>query len=120
GEMGQGAALALAGAGIGDIVVANRTQSAAEALAARVDGRAITLDEVPDALDHCDLFLVSTGAGEVLVERSTIERAMARRNGRALLVVDIGVPRNVDPGTREVFGVDLLDIDDLRAIGEQS
>jgi glutamyl-tRNA reductase len=120
GEMGQGAALALAGAGVGEIVAANPPASTAAALAARIEGRAITLDEVPDALDRCDLLLVSTGAGEVLVERSTIEAAMERRNGRALLVVDIGVPRNVDPGAREVFGVDLLDIDDLRAIGEQS
>ncbi len=45
---------------------------------------------------------------------------MERRNGRALLIVDIGVPRNVDPGAGEVFGVDLLDIDDLRAVGEQT
>jgi glutamyl-tRNA reductase len=120
GEMGQGAALALAGAGVGEIVVANRTAAAAEALAARVDGRAIPLEELADALTHCDLLLVSTGAGEVLVERATIESAMARRNGRALLIVDIGVPRNVDPGAGDVFGVDLLDIDDLRAVGERS
>ena len=57
---------------------------------------------------------MSTGAPEVLVERGAIEAAMERRNGRALLIVDIGMPRNVDPGAGEVFGVDLLDIDDLR------
>src|SRR5207253_7445372 len=51
-----------------EIVVANRTMSTAEALAARVEGRAISIDDVPDALDRCDLLLVSTGAGEVLVE----------------------------------------------------
>jgi glutamyl-tRNA reductase len=45
---------------------------------------------------------------------------MEARAGRALLVVDIGVPRNIDPGAGEVFGVTLLDIDDLRAFGEQS
>ena len=120
GEMGHGAALALAGAGVGDIVVANRTAATADLLAARVDGRAIALEQLPDALDDCDLLLVSTSAPELLVERSAIEAAMERRNGRALLIVDIGVPRNVDAGAGEVFGVDLLDIDDLRAIGEQS
>ena len=73
-----------------------------------------------DALDECDLLLVSTGAPDVLVERGAIEAAMERRNGRALLIVDIGVPRNVDPGAGEVFGVDLLDIDDLHAVGEHS
>ncbi len=45
---------------------------------------------------------------------------MEARSGRALLVVDIGVPRNIDPGAGQVFGVTLLDIDDLRAFGEQS
>jgi len=120
GEMGQSAVLALAGAGVGEIVVANRTASTADALAARVNGRAIPLSGLTDAFDECDLLLVSTGAPDVLVERGAIEAAMERRNGRALLIVDIGVPRNVDPGAGEVFGVDLLDIDDLRAVGEQS
>jgi len=120
GEMGESAALALAGAGVGEIIVANRTAATAEALAARVNGSAIPLASLTDALDQCDLLLVSTGAPEVLVERGAIEAAMERRKGRALLIVDIGVPRNVDPGAGEVFGVDLLDIDDLRAVGEQT
>jgi glutamyl-tRNA reductase len=101
-------------------VVANRTAARAEELAARVGGRAIPLDEVPEALVACDVLLASTGAQELLVERSYIEAVMASRSGRALLVVDIGVPRNIDPGAGQVFGVTLLDIDDLRAFGEQS
>ncbi len=113
-------ALALAGAGVREIVVANRTAVRAEELATRVGGRAITLEEIPDALLACDVLLASTGAHDLLVERSDIEAVMAARSGRALLVVDIGVPRNIDPGAGEVFGVTLLDIDDLRAFGEQS
>ena len=120
GDMGAGMALALAGAGVREIVVANRTAARGEALAARVGGRSIALDEVPDALVSCDVLLASTGAPGMLVQRSDIEAIMESRNGRALLVVDIGVPRNVDPGAGEVFGVTLLDIDDLRAFGEQS
>ena len=120
GEMGQGMALALAGAGVLEIVVANRTMSRGEELANRVGGRAITLDEVPAALVECDVLLVSTGATDLLMERSQVERVMEQRGGRALLIVDIGVPRNIDPGAGEVFGVDLLDIDDLRALGEHS
>jgi glutamyl-tRNA reductase len=120
GSMGEGMALALAGAGVREIVVANRTADKAQELAARVGGRAITLDEIPGALVACDVLLASTGAQELLMERSAIESVMEARAGRALLVVDIGVPRNVDPGAREVFGVTLLDIDDLRAFGEQS
>jgi glutamyl-tRNA reductase len=120
GDMGQGIALALAGAGVGEIVIANRTVSRAEELAARVGGRAVRFDEIAEELVTCDVLLVSTGASDVLVERGELERVMAARDGRALLVVDIGVPRNIDPGSAEVFGVTLLDIDDLRAFGEQS
>jgi glutamyl-tRNA reductase len=120
GDMGQGMALALAGAGVHEIVVANRTLSRAQELADRVGGRAIGLDDVRDALVESDVLLVSTAASGVLLERSAVESVMTRRGGRAMLVVDIGVPRNVDPGAGEVFGVTLLDIDDLRAFGEQS
>ena len=120
GTMGEGMALALAGAGVREIVVANRTASRAEELAHRVGGRAITLNEIPDSLLACDVLLASTGAQDLLVERSDIEAVMIARSGRALLVVDIGVPRSIDPGAGEVFGVTLLDIDDLRAFGEQS
>ncbi|MFN8027067.1 MAG: glutamyl-tRNA reductase [Acidimicrobiia bacterium] len=120
GEMGQGMALALAGAGVQEIVVANRTEERAQELAARVGGRAISLDEIPEALLTCDVLLASTGAQDLLVERSAIEQVMQARDGRAILIVDIGVPRDIDPGAGEVFGVTLLDIDDLRAVGEQS
>ena len=120
GDMGEGMVLALAGAGVKDIVVANRTRSRAEELAARVGGWVVDFDAVADALVECDVVLVSTGASDVLIERSAIEQVMESRGGRAMLVVDIGVPRNIDPGAGEVFGVALLDIDDLRAYGEQS
>jgi glutamyl-tRNA reductase len=113
-------ALALAGAGVHEIVVANRTVARAQELAARVGGRAIALDDVQQALVECDVVLVSTAASDVLVERAAVESVMTARGGRAMLVVDIGVPRNIDPGAGDVFGVTLLDIDDLRAFGEQS
>jgi glutamyl-tRNA reductase len=120
GSMGEGMALALVGAGVRELVVANRTPDRAEQLAQRVGGRAIGLDEIGDALVACDVLLASTGAPTLLVERGDVEGVMNARGGRALLVVDIGVPRNVDPGAGDVFGVTLLDIDDLRAFGEQS
>jgi glutamyl-tRNA reductase len=120
GEMGESMAIALAGAGVGEIVVANRTPSRGRALAERVGGRAVGLDEVPDVLVTTDVLLSSTGAEDVLIERADIELVMQRRDGRALLVVDVAVPRDVDPGVAQVFGVTLLDIDALRALGEQS
>jgi glutamyl-tRNA reductase len=120
GEMGESMAIALAGAGVGEIVVANRTPSRGRALAERVGGRAVGLDDVPDVLVSADVLLSSTGADEILIERADMELVMQRRDGRALLVVDVAVPRDVDPGVAQVFGVTLLDIDALRALGEQS
>jgi glutamyl-tRNA reductase len=120
GDVGTGMAIALNGAGVGEIVVANRSPERADELAARVGGRSIGLDTVRDALVDADVLLASTGAPDVLLERSEIESAMGRRDGRALLVVDIAVPRNVDPGVGQVFGVTLLDIDGLKAFAAQS
>ncbi len=120
GDVGVGMAVALAGAGVGEIVVANRSRARARELARRVGGRAISLDEIPDALVDSDVLLASTGAPNVLIERGDMETVMARRDGRALLVVDVAVPRDVDPGVGQVFGITLLDIEALRAFGEQS
>jgi glutamyl-tRNA reductase len=120
GGVGEGMAVALAGAGVGEIVVANRSASRARELARRVHGRAISLDEIPDELVTADVLLASTGAPGVLIERGDIEVVMERRGGRALLVVDVAVPRDVDQGVGQVFGVTLLDIEALRAFGEQS
>jgi glutamyl-tRNA reductase len=120
GDVGTGMAIALNGAGVGEIVVANRSRERAAELAARVGGRAIGLDTVRDALVDTDVLLASTGAPDVLLERSEIEAAMSRRDGRALLIVDIAVPRNVDPGVGQVFGVTLLDIDGLKAFAAES
>lgn len=120
GDVGEGMALALSGAGVDEIVVANRSAARGRELARRVGGRAISLDEVVDSLVTCDVLLSSTGATATLIERGDMEEVMRRRDGRAILVVDIAVPRDVDPGVGQVFGVTLLDIDDLRAVGEQS
>jgi glutamyl-tRNA reductase len=120
GDVGEKMAIALSGAGVGEIVVANRTSSRGAALAQRLGGRPIALDEIADELVAVDVLLSCTGSEDVLIERADIEHVMLRRNGRALLVVDVAVPRDVDPGVGEVFGVTLLDIDALRAQGERS
>ncbi|HEX7522464.1 MAG TPA: glutamyl-tRNA reductase [Acidimicrobiia bacterium] len=120
GDVGEGMAVALAGAGVGDVVVANRTPARAIALAKRVGGRSIGLEAVPAALEVADVLLASTAATDVLLARDEIEAVMRRRDGRALLVVDVAVPRDIDPGVGEIFGVTLLDIDDLRGFAEQS
>jgi glutamyl-tRNA reductase len=114
GEMGEGMAVALAGAGVAEVLVANRTPERAVELAARVGGRAVSLVDVPIHLAEVDVLLTSTGAQAPLFETTDIAPVMAARPDRPLLIVDIAMPRDVDPAVAHVDGVTLLDMDDVR------
>ena len=87
---------------------------------AKVGGRPVTLPEVPDVLVGVDLLLTATDSTEVHVEREDIEAVMEARGGRPLVVVDVAVPRDVDPGVGLLPGVELLDMDSLKAFTEAS
>jgi glutamyl-tRNA reductase len=113
GEMGEGMAVALAGAGAGRVLVANRTPGRAAALAARIDGEPVPLVDLPERLAEADVLLTSTGSRAPILEPQDVEPLLAGRD-RPLLIVDIAMPRDVDPGVGEVPGVTLLDMDDLR------
>ena len=117
GEMGGGMASALAGAraGGGELVVVNRTWDRAAALAERVGGRALPLDELPRALADADLLLSSSGAPGVVVEEADLAAATVGRPQRPLLAIDLGMPRNIAPGVGDLPGITLLDLADLRA-----
>ena len=119
GDMGEGMASILAGAGLSRIVFANRSVERAARLAARFDnGEAITLDALANELDMADVLLTSTGAQSLMVDQAELAEVMQRRAGRPLLIVDIAVPRDVDPSVSELSGVTLLDMDDLRAFAD--
>jgi glutamyl-tRNA reductase len=118
GDMGEGMVKALAASGVTDIRIANRTWEKASDLATRVDGRAIRLADLDTSLSQVDLLLTGTGASSMLIEHADVARVMQSRAGRPLLVVDVAVPRDVDPTAAELPGVTLLDMDDLRAFAE--
>jgi glutamyl-tRNA reductase len=118
GDMGEGMAVALSGGGAADVLVANRTWERAVSLAARVGGRAVPLNGLVDALADVDVVLTSTGAPSLVVERSELASVMAARAGRSLLIVDVAMPRDIDPTAAELEGVTLLDLNDLRAFAE--
>jgi glutamyl-tRNA reductase len=113
GEMGEGVAVALVGAGATHITVTNRTHERAVALAERVQGHVVPYTELSAALAEADVLLTCSRAGTVVVDA---ELVAAARQGvdTPMLVVDIAVPRNVDPAVAELPGVTLLDLDDLR------
>lgn len=118
GEMGEAMALGLAKAGVAGITVANRTAERAVELAARVGGRAVELHEVPALVADVDVLLSSTGAASPLFEVDDVRDAIAARAHRPLLIVDIAVPRDIDPAVGALDGVTLLDMDDLRTFAE--
>ena len=122
GEMGEAMAQALAGAldEDGQLVVVNRTWSRATELAARCGGRAIQWSALPSALVQADVLLASTGSPDVLLEAGDLEPLLADRQGRPLLIVDIAVPRDVDPSVGELPGVTLLDMDDLSGFASKA
>lgn len=111
GAMGEGIAVALHGAGVGDVVVVNRTPERGHSLAERINGVALGIDQLADALGSADLVLTSTGSGTPLVTRELM--ASVPRDGRPLLFVDIAVPRDVEPEVAELPDVTVLDLDDL-------
>ncbi len=113
GAMGRRIAKAAASRGA-QVVVANRTVDRARVVAGEVGGRAIGLLQLPQALAEVDVVLTSTGSPTPLLDRSELEPVVDRRRA-PLLVVDVAVPRDVDPGLGELDGVTLLDMDDLRA-----
>ncbi len=118
GEMGEGMAVALAGAGVGQVLVANRTASRADELAARVGGRAVPMHQVLDHLATADLLLTSTGSRVPMLDHAAVAPVMAARPDRPLLIVDIAVPRDVDAAVAGIPGVTLLDMDDVRGFAE--
>lgn len=117
GEMGEAMALGLAKAGTA-LSIANRTWDTAAALAERVKGQAVHLHDVTSTLVDVDVLLTSTGAATPLLEVDDIERVVTARSERPLLIVDIAMPRDIDPAVAHLPGVTLLDMDDLRAFAD--
>jgi glutamyl-tRNA reductase len=123
GEMGEGMVRSLASAGVDDIRIANRTWERAVELAEGLEadglgGRAVRLADLNQSLAEVDLLLTSTGASSIMLEHGDLSRVMAARDGRALLIVDVAVPRDVDPTAADLDGVTLLDMDDLRTFAD--
>ena len=122
GEMGEGVAQALDGRGVEHLIMANRTAERVETLVAGLPVSAADtvetrdLDDLVTLLGEVDVAFATVGTARPIVSRSDLEAALTRRTGRPdLVVVDLGVPRNVEPDASSLDGLVLLDMDDLRA-----
>ena len=119
GEMGTGFSKALEQAtGPSRVVVANRSLKHAAALAEQSGAKAVGLSKLDEELAKADVVLTSTTAEEVLLDVADISRAMKARPARPLLLVDVAVPRDVDPAVADLEGVRLLDVEDVRRFAE--
>jgi glutamyl-tRNA reductase len=116
GEMGELAARNLAEAGAGKLVVTNRTQEKAEAVARRLGANAISFDSFYDALPATDIVICSTGASDYVIRPAETRAALKSRRKGPVLFIDISVPRNIDPAVAQVDNTFLFDIDDLEAV----
>ena len=114
GEMSELAARHLLRQGVGKIFIANRTYARAEELAAMFQGTPVAFDRFPEVLPEVDIVITSTGAAGYIVTPQMIAEALRRRRNRLLFLIDIAVPRDIDPAAGEIDNVYLYNIDHLQ------
>ncbi len=116
GEMAELAAEHLVGQGVGAVRVANRTFARATILAEKFGGEAVAMEELSAQLADIDILISSTGAPGLVLTRDEVVAVMPLRGERPLLLIDIAVPRDLDPQLDELVHVHLHDIDDLSSV----
>jgi len=120
GETAELVARALVARGVGAVFVANRHYDRAIGLAQRFDGSAVRFEELPEQLQEADIVVTATNSPHHIVERDELSVVMAARPERPLMLIDIAVPRDIEPACREVPGVTVHDIDDVQQIVERN
>ena len=116
GEVAELAAKNLADRGVTKLVVVNRSFDRAARLAQRVGGEALAWELLPRALCTADIVISSTAAPQAILRADMVSAAMRVRHNRDLIIIDIAVPRDVDPEVGRLSNVFLYDIDDLRQV----
>jgi glutamyl-tRNA reductase len=116
GETAELLARALVSRGVATVFVANRHYDRAIGLAQRFEGNAVRFEELPEQLEAADIVVSATNSPHHIVEREGLAEVMSTREGRLLLLIDIAVPRDIEPACRELAGVSLHDIDDVQRI----
>ena len=120
GSMSSLAASVLAQAGARPVIVANRTSAHAEQVAATVDGRAVPLSDLPVAIAEVDLVVSCTGAVGHVVSTGSVATAQRVRGSEPLVLLDLALPRDVEPGTADLAGVTVIDLESLAGVLERT
>ncbi len=116
GEMAELAAKHMMSFGVKSVTVANRTFERGCELAAEFNGRAIKFEDFLREMLHCDIIFCSTGAPTYVLHKEEMQRVMKERKQKPVFIIDISVPRNIDPGINDLDNVYLYDVDDLQGV----
>ncbi len=120
GEMAELACMHFVSGGIRKVIIANRTLSKAVELADKFKGEAYSLEELPNALISADIVISSTGAPNFVITKKIIASILKKRKYKPLFIIDIAVPRDVEPEVNNLENVYLYDIDDLKSVVEEN
>lgn len=120
GEMAELACMHFISEGIKKVIIANRTLSKAVELAEKFKGEAYSLDELPNALIKADIVISSTGSPNCIITKTMINSVLKPRKYKPLFIIDIAVPRDVEPEVNKLENVYLYDIDDLKSVVEEN
>src|SRR6476620_10372614 len=116
GEMAELSARHLVNAGATRVLIVNRTKESAERLAEEFKGLAVPFEQLPQSLSEADVVICSTGAPDYVVTADMVRSATEQKRNRPTCIIDISVPRNVDPAVGKVPNVFVFDIDDLESV----
>ena len=116
GEMCELAARHFVANGISKVLVTNRTFERAEKMAAEFDGKAVPFDSFVDHLAEVDIIMTSTGAPNFILGKRQMEEVLKRRKNRPMFLIDIAVPRDIDPKVNDISNTYLYDVDDLQGV----
>jgi glutamyl-tRNA reductase len=116
GETSELTARALSEQGVRTIFVANRRANRARALASRFGGEVLPLDRLPQQLEHADMVVCATASPHPIIGEEELAEVMRARGGRPLLLLDIAVPRDVEPACADLDGVHVVDMDGLQRV----
>jgi glutamyl-tRNA reductase len=120
GETGEIAAKHLAERGVGNLAVTNRTQEKAEKLAQKLNAKVIPFTEFKESIYKYDIIISATASPEILVTKDEVKSALKKRSNDPMILMDIAVPRDIDPETKKIDYVFYHDLDSLNIIVEQN
>jgi glutamyl-tRNA reductase len=120
GEMSELTAQHLKANGVTELIVTNRTLLGAVNMADRFGGRAIEFEKFPSVLDQVDIVISATGAKDPILRAADVEAALVRRRQRPLFIIDIALPRDVEPAVGDLPNAYLFNIDDLQTVADKN